>query len=204
MVDGQLGDMIDVLLPTEGKRMDGLIFQIQSILNQSYRSQKLWVLIDSDSPRIIESTIRARLSPQARFEIKVVPEEWRGNWGHRPIKWALEHLPLEGEWVITSGDDDCIMEWALQRLAENTKDVDMVVGFCIPTTREHDAVPLFLGDKIEKGKITGSCCLYRRSRLMEVGYDDSTYEADWDLIEKMLEFPYRQVASVLFVMPQSF
>lgn len=204
MVAGETWEHIDVLLPTEGKRMNGLIFQIYSILNQSYRSHTLWVLVDSDKAQMVERELKIKFPFNGKLKVAVVPDEWRGNWGHKPIKWALEHLPLEGEWVITSGDDDCITEWALQRLIERSDDVDMVVGMCIPVTREQEAVPMFLGDEMKLGKITGSCCLYRRSRLMEVGYDDETYEADWVLIKRMMEFSYRRITSVLFVMPQSF
>ena len=195
---------VDILLPTKGERLNGLIFQVNAILNQSYKNRVLWVLVDGDDE--IFDLIKRTIAEQCKGAVEVihVPNGWRGNWGHRPIKWALENLPLEGEWVITSGDDDCIMEWALDELVKNSEGVDTVIGICIPTKRNYSFVKFYLGENIQLANITGSCCLYRRSRVMEVGYDDSRYEADWDLIEKMLKFPYCKINSVLFVMPQSF
>ena len=32
----------------------------------------------------------------------------------------------------------------------------------------------------------------------------SRYDADWNMIEKMMKFPHRKIDTVLFVMPQSF
>lgn len=196
--------MIDVLLPTQGLRMNGLIFQIHAILNQSYKDYHLWVLVDAEDKENTIARILSSVPPHSRITIVEVPDEWSGNWGHRPIKYAIEELPLEGEWLITSGDDDCIMEWALERLIENSSGVDSVIGVCIPTNRQHDNVNRVLGELIHSGYITGSCCLYKTERVKEVGYDDSTYQADWVLIEKMIQHPYKQIDSVLFVMPQSF
>lgn len=195
---------VDILLPTKGERLNGLVFQVNAILNQSYKNRILWVLVDGDEG--IYDLIKRTLSEQCRgaYEVIQVPIGWKGNWGHRPIKWALENLPLEGEWVITSGDDDCIMEWAIKELVDNSESVDTVIGICIPTKRDYSFVKFYLGETIAFANITGSCCLYRRSKVMEVGYDDSKYEADWILIEKMIKFPYRHINSVLFVMPQSF
>ena len=197
--------MIDVLLPTQGKRMNGLKFQIQAILNNSYKDIHLWVLIDCDNAHDIEDEIDVMgYYPNERFTSIVVPEEWQGNWGHRPIKYAIEELPLEGDWIITSGDDDVITEWALDELIKQSDGVNMVVGICLPVSRMLGQTDRVLGEHMGLGQITGSCCLYRSSSVKEVGYDDSTYEADWKLIEKMMRFPYRQIKSVLFVMPQSF
>jgi hypothetical protein len=196
--------MIDVLLPTAGKRMNGLKFQIQAILNNSYKDIRLWTLIDNDNAKEIRDELRKDLKFDSRHKTIVVPEEWRGNWGHRPIKYAIEKLPLEGEWIITSGDDDVITEWALDELIRQSQGVNMVVGICLPVSRMLGQTDRVLGEHMAYGHITGSCCLYRSSSVREVGYDDSTYEADWKLIEKMMRFPLRQIKSVLFVMPQSF
>jgi hypothetical protein len=194
--------MIDVLLPTQGKRMNGLKFQIQAILNNSYKDIRLWTLIDSDNAEEVRAELSKTL--HKRHNIIIVPEEWRGNWGHRPIKYAIEELPLKGEWLITSGDDDVITEWALDELIKQSQGVNMVVGICLPVSRMLCQTDRVLGEHMALGQITGSCCLYRLSSVKEVGYDDSTYEADWKLIEKMMRFPFRQIKSVLFVMPQSF
>ncbi len=196
--------MINVLLPTQGKRMNGLIFQIQAILNNSYKDIRLWTLIDHDDPKVVRNKIYEELKFDDRHKLIEVPQEWRGNWGHRPIRYAIEELPLEGEWVITSGDDDVITEWALDELIKQSHDVNMVVGICVPVSRMLGLTKAILGLNMVLGAITGSCCLYRLSTVKEVGYDDSTYEADWALIEKMMKFPFRQIKSVLFVMPQSF
>lgn len=195
---------VDVLLPTQGIREQGLIFQIDAFLNQSYRKMQLWVLIDSDNASFVASTIKAKVKRHERVKLIIVPEEWRGKHGHRPIKYAIENLPLEGDFVMTSGDDDCVMPWGVEKLAENTNDVDMVIGLCHATRRNHDDSEVVLGKNIVLGEITGSCCLYRTSRVKEVGYDDELYEADWVLISKMLHYPSRQINSVIFVMPQSF
>lgn len=201
---------VDVLLPTRGERMNGLLYQAWAFLNQSYPNLTLWILVDSDRFKGIETELKSNLpllpsQLTEKFKIVEIPSEWRGRWGHGAIRYAIENLPLEGEWLITSGDDDCVMEWGVKSLVEGSNDnVDMVVGLCIPVKRNYDIVRGYLGERIEKGNITGSCCLYRRSRVMEVGYDDSTYAADWVLINKMMKFPYKQLNTVLFVMPQSY
>jgi hypothetical protein len=196
--------MIDVLLPTQGKRMNGLKFQIQAILNNSYKDIALWTLIDANNADEVRAELRIELRTDKRHKIIIVPKDWQGNWGHRPIKYAIEKLPLKGDWLITSGDDDVIMEWALDELIKQSDSVNMVVGICLPVSRMLGQTDRVLGEHMGLGQITGSCCLYRSSSVKEVGYDDSTYEADWKLIEKMMRFPYRQIKSVLFVMPQSF
>jgi len=195
---------VDVLLPTSGERINGLIFQIQAILNQSHKDLRLWTLIDNDQPKILRDIIRSRVNDDVRHKMVTIPEEWRGGWGHKPIKYAIENLPLDGEWLITTGDDDVVMEWALEELVANGSDVDMVVGLCVPVRRNHDCVNIVLGEKVELGRITGSCCLYKTERVKELGYDDNLYEADWILIEKMSKYPYKQIESALFVMPQDY
>lgn len=200
MVEGK----IDVLLPTAGQRMNGYLFQVQAILNNSYKNIRLWSLIDHDDPKVVRNKVHEELKFDNRHTLVEVPTEWRGKHGHRPIKYVIENLPLDGEWIITSGDDDVIMEWALEKLIDNGNEVDMVIGMCDPVKRNHDYVDTVLGEKLECGRITGSCCLYKRERVQEVGYDDSLYEADWVLIEKMLNYPHRQINTVLFAMPQDY
>lgn len=195
---------IDVLIPTQGKRINGLIYQIQAFLNQSYKFVNVWVLVDSEDFNFIEYTIKRRLAPPySRVHVINVPREWGGNYGHNPIRYAIERLPLNGVWLNTSGDDDCVMEWGMGHLIDNSDDVDLVIGKCIPTKRNHDYDGDVLGRDIELGKVTGSCCLYRTSKVKEIGYSSENYNADWILIEKMMEGNFRKIDSVIYVMPQS-
>ena len=199
---------IDVLIPTNGKRVDGLIYQINAFIDQSYDYKMIWVLVDvatEDEFAVIRSRIFDGTRRYAPVKIEMVPEEYRGCYGHGPIKYAIEVLPLDGEWVITSGDDDSVMPWALEKLILHSNGVEMVVGKCIPVRRDHKYLPNHvLGEDIAHGHITGSCCLYRLERVKELGYSSERYDADWDMIEKMLRYPYRKIDEVLFVMPQSF
>jgi hypothetical protein len=199
---------IDVLIPTAGKRVDGLIYQINAFINQSYEFRTIWVLIDVESFdefNILKKKIDAETKRYAPVKMMHVPDEYRGKHGHGPIKYAVEKLPLEGDWIITSGDDDSVMPWALEKLIEASDGVDMVVGRVVPVKRNHEYLENHvLGYNMLHGHITGSCCLYRASRLKELGYDDSRYDADWDMIEKMMEYRYKRINTVLFVMPQSF
>ncbi len=199
---------VDVLIPTVGKRVDGLIYQINAFVDQSYKYRNIWVLVDVDTEdeflvlraRIFDRTVR-----YATIEIIRVPEDYRGKHGHGPIRYAVERLDLTGEWIITSGDDDSVMPWALESLVTASNGQDMVVGRCIPVKRNHGYLENHvLGYHMLHGRITGSCCLYRASRVKELGYDDSRYDADWDMIEKMMQYPHRKIETVLFVMPQSF
>ena len=199
---------VDVLIPTAGERVDGLIYQINAFVNQSYKDKKIWVLVDVEDEGafgVLKARIHDRTRRYAPIETIQVPSEYRGKHGHGPIKYAVEKLPLDGDWIITSGDDDSVMPWALEKLIEASNGVDMVVGRCIPVKRNHGYLENHvLGYHMLHGHITGSCCLYRTSRLKELGYDDSRYDADWDMIEKMMEYRYSKVEAVLFVMPQSF
>lgn len=198
---------IDILLPTTGKRMDGMIFQIQAFLNQSYKRLTVWVLVDSDNFNLVQARIKDRVFQYSNIEIIKVPDEWRGNHGHNAIKYALEKLPLKSEWFNTSGDDDCVMPWAMEHLIADSYDVDMVIGKCIATDRKHDYVDVILGKNIKLGEITGSCCLYRTSKVREFGYSltENNYNADWELINKMVnKANWRKIDSVIYVMPQEF
>ena len=197
-------DRVDILIPTKGERINGLLYQIGAFLNQNYLKITIWVLIDSDIFDVINARIRDTY-PHRHHELKTikVPDEWRGDYGHNPIRYAIEKLPLKGEWFNTSGDDDCVMEWGIGCLIENSDDVDMVIGKCIPTRRNHDYQRDILGRDIELGKITGSCCLYRTERVREIGYPTDNYNADWMLIEEMVKGNFRKIDSVIYVMPQS-
>ena len=198
------GDWIDILIPTAGKRMNGLFYQISAFLNQSYHRLVVWVLIDHDDFEFIDAQIRDKF-PSRHSVLKTinVPDEWRGNYGHNPIRYAVEKLPLKGEWINTSGDDDCVMEWGMEHLVSASDDVDMVIGKCIPTRRNHDYQEGVLGRNIGLGMVTVSCCLYRTSKVREIGYPTDGYNADWKLIEKMIEGNFRKTNSVVYVMPQS-
>lgn len=199
---------VDVLIPTAGKRVDGLIYQINAFVDQSYNHKTIWILVDVDSENeyaVLRARIFDRTRRYAPIEIIHVPEEYRGKYGHAPIRYAIEKLPLDGKWIITSGDDDSVMPWALEELMKSSDGVDMVVGKCIPVRRDLKYLPNHvLGEDIAHGHITGSCCLYSSEKIKTLGYDDSRYDADWDMIEKMKRFPYNKIDTVLFVMPQSF
>jgi len=189
-------DKIDILLPTTGERYDGLIYQIEAVLNQSYRSVHLWVLVDGEA--VVKRFLDSRVS------IVKVPKEFSGNHGHTPIKWALETLPLDGEWVWMTGDDDCLLPWGIEGLVKEGAGADMITGVCLAVSRGKQWVAerTPLGLEMQLGRVTGSSCLYRRSRLNEVGYDDVGYTADWTLIKKMLKFPCKHTNHVIAVMPQ--
>ena len=49
------GEWIDILIPTAGKRMNGLLFQIAAFLNQSYHRLTVWVLVDHDDFDLINA-----------------------------------------------------------------------------------------------------------------------------------------------------
>lgn len=198
-------DNVDILIPTKGERINGLMYQIGAFLNQNYLKITIWVLIDSDNFDVINARIRDTF-PHRHHLLKTinVPDKWRGNYGHNPIRYALEELPLEGEWFNTSGDDDCVMEWGIGHLVENSDDVDMVIGKVLAVRRNHDQVNCVLGSEMEWSKITGSCCLYRTSKVREIGYSAEGYSADWHLIKKMMEGNFRKINSVIYVMPMSF
>ena len=110
---------VDVLIPTAGKRVDGLIYQINAFVDQSYTHKTIWVLIDVDSDaefHVLRARIFDRTRRYAPIEIIRVPEDYRGKHGHGPIRYAIERLELTGDWIITSGDDDSVMPWALEEL----------------------------------------------------------------------------------------
>lgn len=198
------GDFVDIIIPTAGKRMNGLLYQISAFLNQSYHRLIVWILIDHDDFDFINAQIRDKFSNcHSVLKTIKVPNAWRGNYGHNPILYAIERLPLAGEWFNTSGDDDCVMEWGIEHLITNSDDVDMVIGKCIPTKRNHDYDGDILGKDIELGKVTGSCCLYRTSKVKEIGYSSNGYNADWELIKRMMGGNFRKIDSVIYVMPQS-
>lgn len=199
---------VDVLIPTAGKRVDGLIYQINAFVDQSYNHKTVWVLVDvetEDEYAVLRARIFDRTRRYAPIEVVRVPDEYRGKHGHAPIRYAIEKLDLQGDWIITSGDDDSVMPWALEELIKSSGGVDMVVGLVVPVRRDLKYLENHvLGVNMMHGHITGSCCLYSAEKIKTLGYDDSRYDADWDMIEKMMRFPYKQINTVLFVMPQSF
>lgn len=197
---------IDVLIPTAGKRMDGLVYQVNAFINQSYHKITTWVLVDHDDFDYVRVYVKDRIPRHSKVEIIKIPDEWRGNYGHSSIRYAIEKLPLEGMWFNTSGDDDCVMEWGIEELVINSDGVDMVIGTVLPVRRDYGYTDRILGKNIALGEITGSCCLYRTSKVREIGYPSmqNHYNADWELIEKMMEGTFRKIESVIYVMPQDF
>lgn len=194
-----MSNKIDILLPTNGKRMDGLKAQISSILNQTHKDIHLWILMDG-----CEIEVECIEIQDNRVTFISTPEERGGNYGHGAIKWALSDLPLTGEFVWMTGDDDCLLPWGFEGLVHESEGYDMVTGVCLAVTRGHTWAGELtaLGVTIHSGMITGSSCIYRRDRLLKVGYDDSCYEADWVLIKKMLDYPCKQTLHTIAVMPQ--
>lgn len=203
---------VDILLATNGKRLNGLIYQCNAILNQSYKDLNLYVLLDCENHKEVADAVNKRVVNDDRLKFIVVPLSFSGSWGHPAMRYAIEYCELEGEWVVFSGDDDCMTEWCIQSLIDSSLNVDMVIGKVIPVCKNNDAVFIrkdlpvnyVLGCEIEMGKITGSNCMYRLLRLKELGYSDSVYTADWELIKKFVNYPFKMIDTVLFVMPQNF
>lgn len=188
--------MIDIILPTIGKRPDGLRYQIDAVLNQSYKDIKLWVLNDTDKDLVIHRE-------DERLKKINVPIENHGNAGHNAIKWAIDELPLKGEWIYLIGDDDCLMPWAMSELVAGTDKADMVIGYVVAVHRDYSVAPEVLGSKIELGKITGSCCLFKADKLKNFGWDNSSYISDWIVINKFItECVVNRVKKIIAVMPQ--
>ena len=204
--------LVNILLATDGKRINGLIFQCNSILNQSYKNIQLYILLDCENHIEVQKKVGERIVPDDRIKFIIVPLAFSGSWGHSAIRYAIEHCDIQGEWTIFSGDDDCMTEWCIESLVNASDNVDMVIGKVIPVCKDNDAVfiskdtPLsyVLGCEIDLGKITGSNCMYKTERLKEIGYKSTEYTADWELIGKFIEYPYKMIDTVLFVMPQNF
>ena len=189
--------MITILLPTDGKRIKELKYAVSCILNQEYTNIELIVLSSYNdlAPEILEIQ-------DDRFKVVRVPEEHWGYWGHKAVKWAVNDLELKGEWLFIIGDDDVLCRWSLGEMIKNSEGVDMVHGLVIATTRDtYVWSNRILGATMEHGQITGECCIYRLSRVREVGYTEDKYEADWILIKDMMRFPHKQINSIITVMP---
>lgn len=195
---------ISILLPTTGKRIAGLNYQMAACMNQTYPGVRLLILADCEKYEYETIKFNAAKFNDSRITVYKVPDEFRGKWGHAPIRWAVEQLPLEN-WFLTTGDDDAMLPWAAEKLVEAIEQFptsDIIIGKCLPVKRNADALRMMLGDEIRLGKITGSCCIYKTDSVKKIGYDDSEYIADWVLIEKMMEMNYTLINTVLFVMPQ--
>lgn len=189
---------VDIILPTNGKRPDGLAYQIDAILNQSYKNIKLWVLNDTCGELILNRK-------DDRLSDIDVPDGHHGNAGHNAIKWALQSLPLQGEWIYLIGDDDCLAPWAIDELVSASDEkTDMVVAFIVAVHRDHNIATEILGSVMELGKITGSCCLFRASKLKEFGWDNSGYTSDWITMKKFIDSKaeIRKIRKVIAIMPQ--
>ncbi len=175
---------VDIIMPTNNKRPDGLKFQIDAILNQSYKDIKLWLLNDTDGVLEIHRQ-------DDRLNKIDVPEGHRGNAGHNAIRWAIENLPLTGDYIYPIGDDDCLTPWAI------------TIAYIVAVHRDYTVAPEILGSKIELGKITGSCCLFKATKLKEFGWDNSSYISDWIVIEKFIKNgSVSRVKKIIAVMPQ--
>jgi len=185
-------DKITVLLPTDGKKINGLNYQIDAVLNQSHKNLELVVLssyADLDIKR-----------DDPRFKVVRVPEEFWGYWGHKAVRWAVYNLELDGDWLYVLGDDDVLCEWGLEKLIASGEGNDMVIGKVVALNRVNHNIGMTLGADLACGHITGSCCLYRLSRVKEVDYTEDQYEADWILIKAMMKFPYKQIDSLVYLL----
>lgn len=191
-----MSGLVDIILPTNNKRIAGLKYQIDAVLNQSYQNIKLWLLNDTERDLAIHRE-------DYRLKKIDVPEGHHGNAGHNAIKWAIEELPLTGEYIYLIGDDDCLTPWAIDELVKGSENADIVIGFVIAVHRDYTVAPEILGSKIELGKITGSCCLFKTTKLKEFGWDNSSYISDWIVIEKFIKNgSVSRVKKVIAVMPQ--
>ena len=118
-----MSNKIDILLPTNGKRLEGLKSQIRSVLHQSHEDIHLWVLMDGCN---VEAECLDITCEDRRVTFISVPSEHSGQHGHKAIKWTLAELPLDGEWVWMTGDDDCLLPWGFEGLLHESEGYDMV------------------------------------------------------------------------------
>ncbi|MDP2672056.1 MAG: glycosyltransferase family A protein [Candidatus Daviesbacteria bacterium] len=184
-------------MPTNGKRPDGLKYQIDAILNQSYKPIRLWLLNDTGSRLDIHRE-------DDRLFKEYVPIEHTGNAGHNAIRWAIENLPLKGEYIYLIGDDDCLTPWAINELVAGSDNADITIAYVVAVHRDYTVAPEILGSKIELGKITGSCCLFKADKLKKFGWDNSSYISDWIVIDKFIKSGcvVNRVKKIIAVMPQ--
>lgn len=187
---------VDVLLPSKGDRPNGLLFQIHTVLNQSHKDIKLWVLLDNE--------IDMQMPKDDRIEVSIVPKEFHGNYGHNAVKWALGNLDLQGEWLYIVNDDNVMTEWAIESLLSESEGYDLVTGISIATDRNHNMVSV-LGVDAKYAKISGECCFWRLDTLKKTGYDNTAYHSDWINILNYVQqnLPIKQTIKVLSIQPMN-
>jgi glycosyltransferase involved in cell wall biosynthesis len=189
---------IEVVLATIGSR-DSISQQIESIRAQTYKNYRLTILADGFGDRV-----RSKVGPLRENErIVDVPEGPRGNVGHPAVRWATENLDLHG-WLYVIGDDDYTYPDALQNFVDAMDGVSMVIGVVKAVSRtDPNAFVRWLGDeRIEVCHVTGSCCVYNLDSMKQLEapwYRDSTYDSDWQLINRMMQrFPHKRITNVVY------
>ncbi len=193
-----MNDKVTILLATAGERINGLIYQINACLNQSYKDIELVVLVKNEAHKIVSEAIK--VSDQ-RMTVVYLPEECDAGYGVKAIAWAIENLNL-GKWLYLTGDDDVLCEWGIEELVKHSEIVEMVVGLCIPLMRSGNRLsgePF--GKIMQRGNVTGSCCLFKVEMVKKLGWPDEHQASDWFLIEKFLGYPFKQIDSVIAIMP---
>jgi hypothetical protein len=135
------------------------------------------------------------------FRVIEVPGGPLGNWGHLAYRWAGENLDDLGEWTYFVGDDDILLQKALEFFSQNFGENEIVIGRAVSLDRNTYRFNYLLGNEIKVNLITGSCSIYKTAVLKEVGYGDSSYAADWTLINKFVQRgKVAHIKSVVYVL----
>jgi len=190
---------VDILMATQQKKKS-TICAIKSALNQTFQDIRVTVILDeSDNP---SEELKRLERNDKRLRVLFCP--WKGKGGPgMAYRWALENLDM-AEWFTMYGDDDMWTYWAIEELYKNTeKDIGMVIGKCYAfAPKDHRHITMY-GLHIKKALITGANCLYNMrllEKLPKPWYDSEVYEGDWELINKMCAYPFKQINAMVHLL----
>jgi hypothetical protein len=189
---------IEVFIPTLKQRTNNLLCQIHTALNSGLNVRVTLSLPDESYPEIIENLTESELK-YIRL-IKNVPQGEPSI----PIKYCLENIEW-GDWLLSVGDDDCILPWGLKHLWDARENVSMVIGQTIGVSRNkhYDFSAWKIGYRIIPCHVSIAFINMRSLEKLPKPWLEIDPLSDFKQIERMSNhFPYKIIPSVVHV--QSF
>lgn len=201
---------IDILIPTNRKRLWNMLFQIRAALASPIKT-RVTIAMSKPWPELM-----AHLYPQEMTRIRVIEDapdgtdgdpfhNAAGYMGAPKIKWCLENLEW-ADWFYQLGDDDALLPWGLEHFWHARHGVGVVIGQVLSVSRkEHlDFTPYKVGRKVERLRVSCAGALINIPALRtfeKPWYNEFSGYADWEIIARIKsKFPVRVIRNTVHVL----
>jgi len=173
---------------------------INSIKNQTNNNWTLFIIHDG-----LNHTLKEELTNENYLNDKVIFIEHpvrTQNYGHILRKWSLENLNLNGRVLLTNADNYYTPNLVDEVLSYSEDFIYFNVIHSHKNKTNHNKSNYgFMNTKLEQSKIDMGCVVVKSEIAKKVGFNSTSYEADWHYFDEILKTnpSILKIDKVLFV-----